>query len=75
MHPCSTSIDTFAVLLIVAIDSNLSGCLISNNGGIGMGYDWDGHKTRKIRLARLVAAMAIGVTLPLLVSVWSAYVR
>jgi hypothetical protein len=39
-----------------------------------MVYDWDGRRTWRIQLMRLVTAIAVGLAVPLLILAW-AYVH
>ena len=36
-----------------------------------MVYDWDGHRTRRIQLMRLAAAVTVGLGVPLAITMWS----
>lgn len=36
-----------------------------------MTYDWDGQRTRRIQLAKLVTAIAVGLVVPLAVTAWT----
>lgn len=38
-----------------------------------MVYDWDGHRTRRIRLLRFATAVAFGLAIPLAATAWSNY--
>lgn len=40
-----------------------------------MAYDWDGQRTRRVRIARFATAVAIGLAVPLLVTAWVAHVQ
>jgi hypothetical protein len=33
-------------------------------------YDWDGRRTRRIQLMRLVTAVVIGLAVPLAIAAW-----
>jgi hypothetical protein len=33
-------------------------------------YDWDGRRTRRIKLMRLATAIAIGLSVPLMIAAW-----
>lgn len=36
-----------------------------------MTYDWDGQRTRRTMALKLMTAVAIGLSLPLVVTVWT----
>ena len=36
-----------------------------------MTYDWEGQRARRIQFARLLAAVSIGVAVPLIVMAWT----
>jgi hypothetical protein len=57
------------------IDAHISDCLINVSGGTAMVYDWDGRKTRRLQIARLVTAVAVGLVAPLLVAALPAMMR
>jgi hypothetical protein len=38
-----------------------------------MTYDWEGQRTRRIRITRLVSAVAVGLVVPLLLTAWVAH--
>lgn len=40
-----------------------------------MAYDWDGHRTRRLRLAKLITAVSVGLSLPIMIVAWSAYIQ
>lgn len=35
-----------------------------------MAYDWDGRRTRRIRLLRLATAIVFGVAVPVVIAAW-----
>lgn len=38
-----------------------------------MTYDWEGQRTRRIRVVRLLTAVAVGLAFPLLWTAWVAH--
>lgn len=55
------------------IDSSIRYCFISRPGGVGMVYDWDGYRAKRLRLMRLATAFAIGLAVPVAITVWQLY--
>lgn len=38
-----------------------------------MAYDWDGYRTRRSRFMRFASAVAFGLAVPLVITVWQVY--
>lgn len=53
-----------------AIDSPSPICL-SVSKGEKMTYDWDGQRTRRAMAFKLMTAVAVGLSVPLAVTIWS----
>lgn len=52
------------------VDSPSRLCLSMSKGEI-MTYDWDGQRTRRLIAFKLITAVAVGISVPLAVTLWT----
>jgi hypothetical protein len=54
-----------------SIDSPIGFCFFRNPGRKDMTYDWDGQRTRRIQIFRIVSAIAVALMMTIALTAWS----